>query len=81
VWPLQKAFTAQVTVLTMLAILIGKENGTISHDEYLKLIRELSLIPDKVSEVLKKNDQLPNWRKRLPMRATVFIWAEGTIFR
>jgi glucosamine--fructose-6-phosphate aminotransferase (isomerizing) len=40
-----KAFTAQVTVLTMLAILIGKERGTIPHGEYLKLIKEIRLIP------------------------------------
>ncbi len=53
-----KAFTAQVTVLTMLAILIGKEKGTISTEEYLNLIKELSLIPDKVSEALKTNDQI-----------------------
>lgn len=45
-----KAFTAQVTVLIMLAILIGKEKGTISYEEYLKLIRELTLIPDKVGK-------------------------------
>lgn len=53
-----KAFTAQVAVLTMLAILIGKENGSITHEEYLTLIKELSLIPNKVAEVLKKNDQI-----------------------
>jgi len=34
----------------MLAILIGKEKGTISYEEYLKLIRELTLIPDKVGK-------------------------------
>ena len=53
-----KAFTAQVTVLTMLAILIGKEKGTISQEEYLRLISELSLIPGKVSEILQKSDQM-----------------------
>ena len=35
-----------------------KEKGTISTEEYLNLIKELSLIPDKVSEALKTNDQI-----------------------
>jgi glucosamine--fructose-6-phosphate aminotransferase (isomerizing) len=68
-----KAFTAQVTVLTMLATLIGKENGTLSHDEYLKLIRELSLIPDKVAQVLKKN-------ARIAELAKTFTYAGNCIY-
>ena len=40
-----KAFTGQVTVLTMLALALGKERGTVSDDEYLKIVRELSCIP------------------------------------
>ncbi len=75
-----KAFTAQVTVLTMLAILIGKENGTISHDEYLKLIRELSLIPDKVSEVLKKNDQIAELAKTFTYASNCIYLGRGYNF-
>lgn len=68
-----KAFTAQVTVLTMLAILIGKERGTIPHGEYLKLIKELSLIPEKVSEILEKND-------RIAELAKTFTYASNCIY-
>ena len=53
-----KAFTGQVTVLTMLALALGKERGTVSDDEYLKIVRELSSIPQKMEEVLKLNDQI-----------------------
>lgn len=75
-----KAFTAQVTVLTMLAILIGKENGTISDDDYLKLIRELSLIPDKVEEVLKKNDQIAELAKTFTYASNCIYLGRGYNF-
>ena len=53
-----KAFTGQVTVLTMIALAMGEAKGTISRDEYLKIVKELSEIPDKIREVLKSNDRV-----------------------
>lgn len=44
-----KAFTAQVTVLTMIAMQIGKSNNALSNNEYADLIEELALIPDKIA--------------------------------
>ena len=58
-----KAFTAQVTVLTMLALLLGKEKGTLSVDNYLRLINELSLIPEKISQILKKSKTIAEFAK------------------
>ena len=52
-----KAFTAQVTVLAMMAFLIGKKRGVISDEEYKKLIIELNDIPDKIEKILKFNDE------------------------
>lgn len=52
-----KAFTAQVTVLAMMAFLIGKKKGTITDKEYKKLIQELNDIPDKIEQILKFNDE------------------------
>ncbi|WP_294079237.1 glutamine--fructose-6-phosphate transaminase (isomerizing) [Proteiniphilum sp. UBA5384] len=75
-----KAFTAQVTVLTMLAILIGKENGTISQDKYLELIRELSLIPDKIDKVLKKNDQIAELAKTFTYASNCIYLGRGYNF-
>lgn len=53
-----KAFTGQVTVLTMLALALGKEKGTVPETEYQEIVKELSLIPDKMQEVLKLNDRI-----------------------
>ena len=53
-----KAFTGQVTVLTMIALAMGEAKGTIHRDEYLKIVKELSEIPDKIREVLKTNEKV-----------------------
>ena len=52
-----KAFTAQVAVLTMLAIELGRRKH-ISSDETNKLIEELSKIPEKISEILKQSEHI-----------------------
>ena len=75
-----KAFTAQVTVLTMLAILIGKEKETLSNEEYLKLIKELSLIPDKISEVLQKNSQIAEMSKTFTYASNCIYLGRGYNF-
>ena len=48
-----KAFTAQLAVLTMMALKIGKEKGTISPEYYTKLLLELEAVPEKVDALLK----------------------------
>jgi glutamine---fructose-6-phosphate transaminase (isomerizing) len=48
-----KAFTAQVTVLTLMAMAIAQEKGTLSASRYHQLVVELEKIPGKISEVLK----------------------------
>ena len=53
-----KAFTGQVTVLTMLALAIGKARGTIAHDDYIQLVQELNAIPEKMKKVLELNDRI-----------------------
>ncbi|MGZ8537803.1 MAG: glutamine--fructose-6-phosphate transaminase (isomerizing), partial [Flavisolibacter sp.] len=53
-----KAFTAQLAVLTMIALKIGYDKGTISHDRYVHLLRELNEIPGKVAEVLESKDEI-----------------------
>lgn len=53
-----KAFTAQVTVLTLMALAIGHKKGTINESRFRRLISELELIPDKVAEVLELNDKI-----------------------
>ncbi|MGC9330996.1 MAG: glutamine--fructose-6-phosphate transaminase (isomerizing) [Bacteroidales bacterium] len=53
-----KAFTTQVTVLIMMAMEIGYKNGAIKEEQYAKLIKELSLIPEKISTILKQADYI-----------------------
>jgi glucosamine--fructose-6-phosphate aminotransferase (isomerizing) len=53
-----KAFTAQLAVLTMIALKIGYQKGVLEHDRYLKLLNELDAIPAKVEELLKDQDNL-----------------------
>ena len=47
-----KAFTAQVTVLTMISLLLGKRRKTILESEYKEIISELYTIPQKIEEIL-----------------------------
>ena len=48
-----KAFTAQLAVLTMVALKIAKQKGSIDEDRYMHLLQELHDIPDKIALVLK----------------------------
>lgn len=53
-----KAFTGQVTVLTMLALALADVMGTISHEEYVTIVKGLQEIPAKMEDVLKLNDRI-----------------------
>jgi glucosamine--fructose-6-phosphate aminotransferase (isomerizing) len=53
-----KAFTAQVTVLTLLALQIANKRGTLSSSRYQSLLTELENIPAKVEKVLKTNEKI-----------------------
>ncbi len=53
-----KAFTAQVTVLTLMALHMAKVRGALTESRYRQLLYELETIPTKIEEVLKLNDQL-----------------------
>lgn len=68
-----KAFTAQVTALTMLALCIGKEKGTMSEEQYLTIVRELGQIPDKIERMLGQN-------KRIADFAKTFTYAQNFIY-
>ncbi|MBK8498274.1 MAG: glutamine--fructose-6-phosphate transaminase (isomerizing) [Flavobacteriales bacterium] len=53
-----KAFTAQVTVLTLMALMIGHKKGTIGGSSFHRLLNELEAIPDKVQKVLGTEAQI-----------------------
>ena len=68
-----KAFTAQVTALTMLALCISKEKKTINDNLYLKLVKELSLIPDKIEHILSQDETIKAFSK-------TFTYAQNFIY-
>lgn len=53
-----KAFTGQVTVLTMFALALAEAKGTMERDEYMRVVKGLSEIPDLIREVLKINEKV-----------------------
>ena len=53
-----KAFTGQVTVLTMFALALAEAKGTIDRQEYLQIVKGLNQIPSVIKEVLKSNDKV-----------------------
>ncbi|NDW19045.1 glutamine--fructose-6-phosphate transaminase (isomerizing) [Dysgonomonas sp. 216] len=68
-----KAFTAQVTVLTMMALAIAKEKGTMPEENYLCTIKELQNIPSKIEKILSQNDKI----KELSL---IFTYAQNFIY-
>lgn len=53
-----KAFTGQVTVLTLFALALGMYKGTVDQNEYQEVLAELTRIPEKIELVLKQNDKI-----------------------
>ncbi|MEL1255678.1 glutamine--fructose-6-phosphate transaminase (isomerizing) [Flavobacterium sp. DGU38] len=52
-----KAFTTQITVLTMIALRLGKAKGTLSNTDFHTFLQELEIIPEKVAEALETNER------------------------
>lgn len=53
-----KAFTAQISVLTMMALKLGYQRGTLPEHRYMQLLSELETIPSKVEKALKMNEKV-----------------------
>ena len=52
-----KAFTAQLTILSLIALKLGKHNGNLSNERFMSLCHELNAIPGKVEQVLQTNQK------------------------
>ena len=68
-----KAFSGQVTVLTMLALTLAKEKQAIGEEKFLDLVQELILIPAKMKQVLDKNQKIAEL-------ARIFTYAHNFIY-
>lgn len=68
-----KAFTGQVTVLSMLALCLAKERHTITADKYQKILNELMRIPEKMEQALETNEQIEHL-------APIFTYAKNCLY-
>ena len=69
-----KAFTGQVTVLSMLSLALAKARGTIDNHEYVKCVKELNSIPEKQKQLLADcNDKIHEIAK-------VFTYARNFLY-
>ncbi len=68
-----KAFTAQVTVLALMALSIAREKKTISEDDFVSYVKELNMVPEKVELALKLNDKIAEYSK-------IFTYARNFIY-
>lgn len=68
-----KAFTGQVTVLSMLALCLAKERHTITADKYQKILNELMRIPEKMEQALETNEQIEHL-------APIFTYSKNCLY-
>ena len=68
-----KAFTGQVTVLSMLALCLAHERHTISEELYREMVSELTQIPQKMQQALKSNEQIEQL-------ARIFTYAKNCLY-
>jgi glutamine---fructose-6-phosphate transaminase (isomerizing) len=69
-----KAFTGQVTMLTMMALVLGYERGYLPKSRYQELVQELALIPGKIEQLLQ------NCQKQIEYIATEFKDASNALY-
>ena len=72
-----KAFTGQVTVLTLFALALAHEKGTITQQEYEETIAELANIPDKIKAVLAKDDEIKEIARALTYAENALYMGRG----
>lgn len=68
-----KAFTAQVAVLTLMALAIAQEKGTVDNQLFKEIVDELESIPQKVTEVLKQDNNIKEISK-------IFTYARNFLY-
>ena len=72
-----KAFTGQVTVLMMLALALGKEKGTITNEQYSKIVSELCTVPAKMKSLLELNDRISELSKTFTYASNFLYLGRG----
>jgi len=75
-----KAFTAQVTVLILMALSLAKQKGTIPEASFRNLLAELEAIPEKVKQVLATNDKIEKIAREYKDATNALYLGRGSSF-
>jgi glucosamine--fructose-6-phosphate aminotransferase (isomerizing) len=75
-----KAFTAQVTILTLMALSLGHKKGTISDSKFHTLLAELEAIPEKVKTVLESNEAIEKIAEEYKEASNALYLGRGSSF-
>ncbi|MBN2274908.1 MAG: glutamine--fructose-6-phosphate transaminase (isomerizing) [Bacteroidales bacterium] len=75
-----KAFTAQVTVLAMMAILIGRKNNTLTDVQYRSYIKSLTEVPGKIEQILAQDDKYKNIASLYKLANNFLYLGRGYLF-
>ena len=75
-----KAFTAQVTVLTLMALYLGRANGNLSEERYRALCMELAEIPGKIATMLETDGQTITIAKKIKEYSNALYLGRGYSF-
>jgi glutamine---fructose-6-phosphate transaminase (isomerizing) len=75
-----KAFTAQVTVLTLLALKLAQTKGTLSGDAYEELVKELAEVPAKGRVILMQNDRIKEIAEKYKDAVNALYLGRGYLF-
>ena len=75
-----KAFTAQVTVLTLMAFYIAQQRGTITQSKLVEYLTELDQVPELVERALKSNDHVKEIAARFKDSANCLFLGRGSSF-
>lgn len=75
-----KAFTAQVTVLTLVALYIAKQRGSLTTSKLTSLLTELYTIPEKIQTVLESNELIKNIAAKIKDAGNCLFLGRGSGF-
>jgi glucosamine--fructose-6-phosphate aminotransferase (isomerizing) len=75
-----KAFTAQVTVLIMMAILLGRKRGTLTEEHYQTLIQEMAKVPGKIEQILRSDSIVQSISERFKATNNFLYLGRGYYF-
>ena len=75
-----KAFTTQVTLLAMMAIMIGKKRGTIDNHKFQNLLNEMEALPSKIEKLLESEDYIKEISKEYKDCSNALFLGRGSSF-